>query len=197
MLDEVGMTFFFAQDYHAAMKYVGPIRKELGIRTVFNILGPITNPISPEYMVMGVYDGSLVEPLARVLSSLGVRRGMVVFGEAVLDELSTACPTRVCEINNGNFKSYTLNPVDFGMRDCTRADLSGGTAQENAAITRGILDGSITDCRSDTVRLNAGAGLYVGGAAPSLIEGVRMARRLIDSGEALATMERYVAVSNR
>jgi anthranilate phosphoribosyltransferase len=197
MLDTVGMTFFFAQDYHAAMKYVGPIRAELGIRTVFNILGPLTNPASPTYMVMGVYDASLVEPLARVLSSLGVRRGMVVFGEAVLDEISTACPTRVCEINEGEFSTYTLRPEDFGMEPCTREDLEGGTAEENAAITTGILDGSIAGYKRDTVVLNAAAGLYVAGKVESLAAGVERANELIDSGAALETLNAYIAESNK
>lgn len=197
MLDEVGMTFFFAQDYHAAMRYVGPIRKELGIRTVFNILGPITNPISPEFMVMGVYDAALVEPLARVLSSLGVKRGMVVHGLAVLDELSSACPTLVCELDEGKYQTYTVEPSEFGFATCTREDLAGGTAEENAAITRGILDGSIAGCKRDTVLMNAGAGLYVGGAASTLAEGVARAGELVDSGVALAALDAYVAASNK
>jgi anthranilate phosphoribosyltransferase len=197
MLDEVGMTFFFAQDYHAAMKYVGPIRKELGIRTVFNILGPLTNPAKPEAMVLGVYDGSLVESLAKVLQSLGVKRGMVVFGEAVLDEISTACNTKVCELNGEDLKTYTITPEQFGFERSTKQDLEGGSAEENAAITRGILDGSITGAKRNTVLMNAGAGLYIGGAAASLEEGVARAQELLDSGAALATMEAYIQTSNK
>ena len=196
LLDEVGFCFFFAQDYHTAMKYVGPIRKELGIRTVFNILGPLTNPGSPSAMILGVYDGSLVTPLASVLTTLGVKDGMVVFGEAVLDELSTACDTKVCEFHDGTFDTYTITPEEFSFARCTRDDLKGGTAQENAQITRDILSGKITDCKRDTVLLNAGAGLYIGGVAASLQEGVAKAAELIDSGEALALMERYIAKSN-
>ncbi len=203
LLDEVGICFLFAQKYHAAMKYVGPIRKELGIRTVFNILGPLTNPASPSYMVLGVYDGALVEPLARVLVSLGVKRGMVVFGQCVLDELSTACDTLVCEFKAGTddaepeYLTYTLTPEQFGFTRCTRDDLRGGDAKENAQITRDILSGADKTFRRDTVVLNAAAGLYVAGAVPSLKDGITRAGELIDSGAALATLEAYVTASNR
>ena len=213
LLDGPGICFLFAQKYHAAMKYVGPIRKELGIRTVFNILGPLTNPAAPSYMVLGVYDGALVEPLARVLVSLGVKRGMVVFGECVLDELSTACDTRVCEFRceggaNGaaagaaggdgaEYLTYTLTPEQFGMARCTRDDLRGGDPADNAKITRDILAGIDRGCRRDTVVLNAAAGLYVGGAVASLKEGVERAAELIDSGAAAATLDAYVAASNQ
>lgn len=197
MLNEVGMTFFFAQDYHSAMKYVGPIRKELGIRTVFNILGPLTNPANPTYMLLGVYDGSLVEPLARVLTTLGVKRGMVVFGEDVLDEISSCCDTHVCEFAEDEYNSYTITPEQFGFTRCTKKDLEGGTAEENAAITRGILDGSLTGPKSDTVLMNAGAALYIGGKASSIEEGVKKAAELVDSGAALKTMEAYIAESNK
>lgn len=213
LLDGPGICFLFAQKYHAAMKYVGPIRKELGIRTVFNILGPLTNPAAPSYMVLGVYDGALVEPLARVLVSLGVKRGMVVFGECVLDELSTACDTRVCEFkcNDGaaagaaggdeadgaEYLTYTLTPEQFGMARCTRDDLRGGDPADNAKITRDILAGTDRGCRRDTVVLNAAAGLYVGGAVTSLKEGVERAAELIDSGAAAATLDEYVAASNQ
>lgn len=195
-LNGCGMAFLFAQRYHSAMKYVGPIRKELGIRTVFNILGPLTNPASPEAMILGVYDESLVQPLARVLTSLGVKDGMVVYGQACLDELSTACPTSVCEFHNGEYTAYTLTPEQFGMAQCTRDDLKGGTPEENAQITRDILSGKLTGCKRDTVVLNAAAGLYITGKAASLKDGVEMANQLIDSGKALETLEAYIKVSN-
>ncbi len=203
LLDEVGICFLFAQKYHAAMKYVGPIRKELGIRTVFNILGPLTNPASPTYMVLGVYDGALVEPLARVLVSLGVKRGMVVFGQCVLDELSCACDTLVCEFTAGEapedaeYMTYTLTPEQFGFDRCTRDDLRGGDAAENAQITRDILSGADKTFRRNTVVLNAAAGLYVAGAVASLKDGVARAEELIDSGAALRTLDAYVAASNQ
>lgn len=197
LLDEVGICFFFAQEYHAAMRYVGPIRKELGIRTVFNILGPLTNPAKPSYMVMGVYDGSLVEPLARVLRSLGVTRGMVVFGLDVLDELSTACDTAVCAFDEDEYESFTLTPEQFGMKRCTKADLEGASPMENAAITRAILEGADQGCRRDTVLLNAAAGLYVAGAVSTLQEGIDRAAELIDSGAAARTLDAYIQASNQ
>ena len=197
LLDEVGMCFFFAQRYHTAMKYVGGIRKELGIRTVFNILGPLTNPISPKHIVLGVYDGSLLEPLAKVLTKMGVTNGMVVFGRCVLDELSTAGPTDVCEIKNGYYRTFTVTPEQFGFASCARGDLEGGTAEENAQITRDILDGVERGCKRDTVLMNAGAGLYVGGAATSLEEGVEKAAALVDSGAARAELDAYVKALRR
>lgn len=195
LLDQVNLAFFFAQDYHTAMRYVGPIRKELGFRTVFNILGPLTNPASPTRFVLGVYDGYLLEPLAQVLTKLGVTDGMVVFGEAVLDELSTACDTRVCEFHGSERRTYTLTPEHFGFARATRDDLRGGTPQENAQVTRGILDGTIRDARRDTVLMNAGAGLYIGGAADSLEAGVARAAQLVDSGAAARTLDDYIAGS--
>ena len=197
----MGICFLFAQKYHAAMKYVGPIRKELGIRTVFNILGPLTNPANPKNMILGVYDGTLVEPLARVLVSLGVQRGMVVYGECVLDELSCAGPTKVCEFGGGDFhapafRTYELTPEQFGMARCTRDDLRGGSPEENAQITRDILSGAERGCRRDTVVLNAAAGLYIAGAVPSLRDGVARANELIDTGAATVKLNAYIQASN-
>ena len=194
------MCFFFAQKYHTSMKYVGPIRKELGIRTVFNILGPLTNPANPKNMILGVYDGTLVEPLARVLVSLGVQRGMVVYGECVLDELSCAGPTKVCEFGGGDFhapafRTYELTPEQFGMARCTRDDLRGGSPEENAQITRDILSGAEHGCRRDTVVLNAAAGLYIAGAMPSLRDGVARANELIDTGAATVKLNAYIQAS--
>lgn len=196
LLDEVGMCFFFAQKYHASMKYVGAIRKELGFRTVFNILGPLTNPGCPKMQLLGVYDEYLVEPLAQVLISLGVERGMVVYGKDKLDEISMSAPTAVCEFKDGWFKSYTICPEDFGLKTCTKADLEGGTPEENAAITRGILSGDKGPKR-DAVLMNAGASLYIGGKADSLQAGIDLAAELIDSGKALETLEKLIEVSNR
>lgn len=196
LLDEVGMCFFFAQKYHASMKYVGAIRKELGFRTVFNILGPLTNPGCPKMQLLGVYDEYLVEPLAQVLISLGVERGMVVYGKDKLDEISMSAPTAVCEFKDGWFKSYTICPEDFGLKTCTKAELEGGTPEENAAITRGILSGEKGPKR-DAVLMNAGASLYIGGKADSLQAGIDLAAELIDSGKALETLEKFIEVSNR
>lgn len=196
LLNEVGMCFFFAQKYHSSMKYVGGIRKELGFRTVFNILGPLTNPGSPSRQLLGVYDEYLVEPLAQVLINLGVRRGMVVYGQDKLDEISMSAPTTVCEFKDGWFRSYTIKPEDFGFERCTREDLSGGTPDENAEITRGILKGE-KGHRRNAVLMNAGAALYVGGKAESMKEGIRLAAEIIDSGKAYETLEKMITVSNR
>ena len=196
LLSEAGMCFFFAQKYHISMKYVGAIRKELGFRTVFNILGPLTNPGSPKMQLLGVYDEYLVQPLAQVLISLGVKRGMVVYGQDKLDEISMSAPTTVCEFKDGWFKSYTITPEEFGFSRCTRGDLEGGTPEENARITRGILQGEKGHKRN-AVLLNAGAGLYIAGRADSVAAGVKLAAKLIDSGKALKTLERFIEVSNR
>ena len=196
LLDEVGMCFFFAQKYHTSMKYVGPIRKELGFRTVFNILGPLTNPATPSMQLLGVYDEYLVEPLAQVLIQLGVKRGMVVYGMDKLDEISMSAPTRVCEIKDGWFKSYVIEPEDFGFTKCAKDELKGGSPQDNAAITRDILSGAKGPKR-DAVLLNAGASLYIGGKAPSFEDGIKLAAELIDSGAAMQTLDKFIEVSNR
>ena len=195
LLKEVGMCFFFAQKYHTSMKYVGAIRKELGFRTVFNILGPLTNPGKPSMQLLGVYDDYLVAPLAQVLMELGVRRGMVVYGQDRLDEISLSAPTLVCEIQDGWSKTYTIAPEDFGLKRCAKADLAGGAPEDNAAITLAVLKGEAGP-RRDAVLLNAGASLYIGGKADTMGDGVALAARLIDSGQALETLNRFIAVSN-
>ena len=196
LLADPGMCFFFAQKYHTSMKYVGAIRKELGVRTVFNILGPLTNPGKPKYMILGVYDGYLAEPLASVVSGLGVERGMIVYGEDKLDEISMSAPTKVCELKDGWYKSYEICPEDFGFKRCSKDDLVGGTPAENAQITRDILSGRITGPKRETVLLNAGAAIYVGGKADSMAEGVKKAAELIDNGEALKRLEAFAKASN-
>ena len=195
LLDRVGMCFFFAQKYHSSMKYVGPIRKELGFRTVFNILGPLTNPGSPKMQLLGVYDEYLVEPLAQVLCNLGVKRGMVVYGQDKLDEISLSSPTTVCEFKDGWYKTYTITPEQFGLTRCAKEDLVGGTPEENAAITRAILNGEKGPKR-DAVLMNAGAALYIGQKADSLSAGIALAAELIDSGKAAAVLENLIKVSN-
>lgn len=195
LLNKVGMCFFFAQKYHSSMKYVGAIRKELGFRTVFNILGPLTNPGKPSMQLLGVYDEYLVSPLAEVLISLGVKRGMVVYGTDKLDEISLSSPTKVCEIKDGWFKSYTITPEDFGLTRCKKEDLVGGTPDENAEITKKILMGE-KGAKRDAVLMNAGAALYIGGKADSMANGIKLAEELIDSGKALETLGRLIEVSN-
>ncbi len=194
LLDKVGICFFFAQKYHTSMKYVGAIRKELGFRTVFNILGPLTNPGSPKMQLLGVYDEYLVEPLAQVLIDLGVKRGMVVYGKDKLDEISMSAPTKVCEFKDGWFRSYTISPEDFGLTRCEKKELVGGTPAENAAITRAILGGERGPKR-DAVLMNAGASLCIGGKADNMAEGIKLAGEIIDSGKALETLEKFIKVS--
>lgn len=196
LLNEVGMCFFFAQKYHTSMKYVGSIRRELGFRTVFNILGPLTNPGSPSMQLLGVYDDYLVEPLAQVLVNLGVRRGMVVYGQEKLDEISLSAPTTICEIKDGWFKASVITPEQFGFERCTKDDLRGGTPEENAQITRAILSGEKGHKRN-AVLMNAGAALYIGGKADSMQDGITLAAQLIDSGKALQTLDKLIEVSNR
>lgn len=197
LLSAIGICFLFAQNYHLAMKYVAPVRRELGVRTVFNILGPLTSPAGANMELMGVYDESLVEPLAQVMANLGVRRGMVFFGQDKLDEISMSAPTSVCEIRDGWFQSYEITPEQFGYTRCAKDALKGGTPAENAAITRGILDGSDRGPRRCAVCMNAGAALYIAGQADSLEAGVTMAEGLIDSGAAARKLEAFIAESNR
>ena len=195
LLDEAGMCFFFAQKYHTSMKYVGAIRKELGFRTVFNILGPLTNPGHPSMQLLGVYDEYLVQPLAQVLMNLGVKRGMVVYGQDKLDEISLSAPTTMCEFKDGWMKNYVITPEQFGLKRCTKQDLVGGTPAENAEITKAILAGEKGPKR-DAVLMNAGAALYIGGKAESLAEGITLAAKLIDEGKATETLKRLIEVSN-
>lgn len=196
LLKEVGMCFFFAQKYHSSMKYVGAIRRELGFRTVFNILGPLTNPASPTMQLLGVYDDYLVEPLAQVLIDLGVKRGMVVYGTDKLDEISLSSPTKVCEIKDGWFKSHTITPEQFGLERCTKDELKGGSPEENAAITRAILAGE-KGAHRNAVLMNSGAALYIAGKAESFKAGIDLAAELIDSGKASAVLDKFIEVSNR
>lgn len=196
LLKTIGICFFFAQSYHSSMKYVGPVRKELGVRTIFNILGPLTNPASANTEVLGVYSEELVEPLAHVMSNLGVRRGMVVYGQDTLDEISMSSPTTVCEFKENQFKNYVINPTDFGFVSCNKADIVGGTPEENAQITLDILNGGVGPKR-EAVLLNAGAGLYIAGKADSLTNGIHLAAELIDSGKAKAKLDEFVKASNK
>lgn len=197
ILKKINICFLFAQNYHIAMKYVAPIRKELGIRTVFNILGPLSNPAGANMELMGVFDESLVEPLAQVMAKLGVVRGMVVYGQDKLDEISMSAPTSVCEIRDGWFQSYEITPEQFGYSRCSKEDLVGGTPEENAAITKAILSGEEKGPKRQAVCLNAGASLYITGKAATIEAGVRMAENLIDSGAALKKLEEFIEESNK
>lgn len=196
VLNQTGICFLFAQKYHSAMKYVGPIRKELGIRTIFNILGPLTNPACPSMIVLGVYEEALLEPLAKVLSNLGIQRGLVVFGKEKLDEISAVGATAICEIDHGTFQKYEIAPEDMGLEHCAQGDLLGGTPAENAEITKAVLRGEEKGGKRNAVLMNAGAALYVAGKADSIKEGVALAAKTIDSGAAYRKMEEFVRMTN-
>lgn len=197
ILKKINICFLFAQRYHSAMRFVGPVRKELGIRTIFNILGPLTSPAGAAYQVMGVYDESLVEPLAKVLSNLGVKRGMVVYGLDSLDEISMSSPTAVCEINGDRKGIYRISPEDFGYKTCDKKELLGGRPEENARITRDIISGADKGPKRQAVCLNAGAAIYIAGKAGDMKEGVRRAEELIDSGKAKDKLSQFIEESNK
>jgi anthranilate synthase/phosphoribosyltransferase len=195
LLKKIGICFLFAQNYHISMKYVAPVRKELGIRTVFNILGPLANPAGANMQLMGVYSDDLVVPMAKVLSNLGVKNGMVVFGQDGLDEISVSAPTSVCEIRNGELKTYTITPEQFGMKRCAKDELVGGTPSENAQITRDILNGQ-KGAKRDAVVLNSAAALYIAKPELTLEQAVEQARDIIDSGKAAKQLEEFIRLSN-
>lgn len=191
LLEKIGICFLFAQKYHGAMKYVAPVRKELGIRTIFNILGPLANPAGANMELMGVYDETLVEPLAQVLANLGVKRALVVYGTDHLDEISMSAPTKVCEVRDGAFTSYEITPEQFGFSRCQKEDLAGGTPEENGKITMAILNGERGPKR-DAVLMNAGSAIYLAGKAESIAEGIKIAGEIIDSGKAKKQLEAFV-----
>ena len=196
LLNEVGMCFFFAQKYHTSMKYVGPIRKELGFRTVFNILGPLANPAETDYILLGVYSDDLIPVMAKVLCGLGIRHAMVVHGEDGFDEISISAPTKVAEIKDGGIFEYTITPEQFGLPMAEKKEVIGGSPEENALITQGILAGTIRDAKRNIVLLNAGCALYVVGQAGSIGDGVALAAEMIDSGAALAKLEELKQFTN-
>lgn len=195
LLEKIGICFLFAQNYHIAMKYVGPVRRELGIRTIFNILGPLSNPAGATMQLMGVYDEALVVPLAKVLKNLGVKSAMVVYGQDRLDEISMSAPTFVCELRNGELKEYTITPEELGLTRCNKDDLKGGSPLENAEITKSILSG-VKGPKRDAVVINSGAALYVAGKVDTLLKGVQLAEKLIDSGEAMKKLNEFIKYSN-
>lgn len=196
LLNDINICFLFAQKYHTAMRFVGGVRREMGIRTLFNILGPLANPAGASMQLLGVYSADLVEPLARVLSNLGVKSAMVVYGEDSIDEISMSAPTKVCEFKDGNFKIYEITPEQFGFERCQKSELVGGTPQENAQILRDILDGK-DGAKKNAVLLNAGAAIYVAGKADSIDSGIKIAKDMIDSGKAKAQLERFIEQSNK
>lgn len=196
-INETGISFLFAQSYHKAMKFVGPVRAQIGIRTVFNILGPLANPANAEYMVVGVYEDRLLELVANVLKNLGVKRALVIRGSDGLDEFSISAHTNVFEIRNGEITSYEVTPESVGLKRATKDEIVGGTAAENAEITRGILSGKITGAKRDIVLLNSGAALYTCGKAESIAEGVKIAAEAIDNGAAMEKLNAMIEFTNR
>ncbi len=196
VMQETGICFMFAQCYHSSMKYVAPVRKEIGISNIFNILGPLTNPAHANMQLMGVYAPELLEPLAKVLNNLGVKRGMTVYGMDKMDEATVSANTKICEINDGSFKTYEISPEEMGFSRCAKEDLLGGDGAENAVITRNILSGKEKGPKRDVVLLNAGLSLYIAGRADSVMQGIDLAREIIDSGSAYEKMEQFVKATN-
>lgn len=196
ILKNTGICFMFAQSYHSSMRFVGPVRKDIGIRNIFNVLGPLTNPAFANLQVTGVYSEALVEPIARVFANLGVKRGYVFYGTDGMDEVTVTAPTKVCEINNGKFSSYEITPEQFGMPTYSSADLVGGDGKENAEITKQILKGELKGAKRDIVLLNSALGICAGGKAENIAEGIRLAETLIDSGKAYEKLEQFVKATN-
>lgn len=196
ILDEIGLCFLFAQKYHGAMKYVGPVRKNLGIRTIFNILGPLANPASCSKQLLGVFSKELVEPMARVLYKLGINDAMVVYGEDGLDEISMSAPTYVCEQRNGKYETYTINPEDYGFTLCRKDDIVGGTPQENADYAKQILSG-VKGPKADAVIINAGAAIHVADPSKSIAEGIEIAKKQIENGKAIEQLKKFVELTNK
>lgn len=195
ILKELNICFLFAQKYHTAMRFVGSVRKEMGIRTLFNILGPLANPAGASMQLLGVYSEELVEPLARVLSNLGVKSAMVVYGKDSIDEISLSDATTVCEVRDGQFKSYTITPEEYGFKRCSKSELIGGTPEENAGIARSILSGE-KGPKTDAVIFNAGAAIHIARENCSIEEGIKMAREALESGKALEQLERFIKATN-
>ena len=195
-LKDLGTCFLFAQKYHPAMRFVGAVRKEMGIRTMFNVLGPLSNPARANMQLMGVYDEKLVEPLAHVLKNLGLKKLMVVYGMDCLDEISLSAPTKVCEYRDGEFKSYEITPEQFGFTRCKKEDLVGGEPAANAQIAREILDG-VEGPKMDAVLLNAGAAIYIATDGITIEQGIEKAKEMITSGKAKAKLEQFIEDSNK
>jgi anthranilate phosphoribosyltransferase len=196
LLNKINLCFLFAQNYHISMKYVAPVRKELGIRTIFNILGPLVNPAGAKMELLGVYSEDLIEPLAQVLANLGVDNALVVYGQDGLDEISASAPTTVCEVRKGVFKKYEIKPEDYGLPRCKKEDLTGGSPDENAAITLAILQGKDKGPRRNAVLLNSAAAIHVARPDTAIEDAITVARDMIDSGKALGQLEKFRRLSN-
>ena len=191
LLKEHNMCFLFAQKYHPAMRYVGPVRKAIGVPTVFNILGPLTNPAYNTYQLLGVYSEELLDTVANALKDLGLKHAMVVYGKDCLDEISMSADTEVCELADGKVSKYTITPEQFGFTRCRKEELVGGTPEENAKITMEILSGADKGPKRQAVCLNAGAAIYIAGKADTIEAGIRKAEQIIDEGLALKKLEQF------
>ncbi len=196
LISKVGLSFLFAQNYHGSMRFVATARREMGIRSVFNILGPLSNPAFTDYIVLGTYDKALLEPMAKVLMNVGIKRAMVVYGNDNLDEISISDTTSVCEVNNGKIENYTLNPEDYGLKLAEKTEIVGGTPDENAKITLGILQGDIHGAKRDIVVINSACALYVCGKVNSIRDGVKLAQETIDNGKAIAKLNEFILATN-
>lgn len=196
VMDQINIGFLFAQKYHPAMRFVGPVRKEMGIRTLFNLLGPLANPARATMQLYGVYSADLVEPLAHVLHNLGVKKGMAVYGMDSMDEISLSAPTKVCEFDGDDFKTYEITPEQFGFKTCQKSDLVGGEPAVNAQIVRDIFEGKETGPKRDVVLLNAGAAFHISKENVSIEQGIEMAREIIDSGKALKELDAFIELTN-
>lgn len=195
-VEEVGIGFMFAPHFNPAMKYVGKVRKDLGFRTIFNILGPLSNPSRAKAMVVGVYTSELTDVIAKAMMNIGVERAFVVSGCDNMDEITLTGSTTISEIKDGRVNTFTVTPEQFGFKRCGLDELQGGDGTVNAGITKDILSGKEKGAKRDIVLLNAGATLYVGGMADSIQAGIRLAQETIDSGKALKTLEALVNASN-
>lgn len=195
ILKEIGICFMYANKYHSSMKYAAPVRKELGIRTIFNILGPLASPAEANIQLLGVYDENLVEPLAQVLLNLGIKRAMVVHGQDGLDEITLSTKSTVCEVNNGEINSFFLDPKQFGFEYCKKEDLVGGDPIENAEIARKILSGEKGPKR-DVVLLNSAVCIYMTRNNVTMKECVKIATDIIDSGKAMEKLNKFIQLSN-
>lgn len=195
ILNECGMCFLFAPKYHTAMKSVATVRKELGVRTIFNIMGPLANPAGASIQLLGVYDEHLVEPMSKVLLDLGIKRGIVVHGKDGLDEISVCDDSIVCEIKNNTIKKYIFNPEKYGVKKSELSHIKGGNPYENAKIFKDILEGK-QGAKRDIVILNAALSIYLGKNLSTIEEGIKIAEDMIDSGKAKRLMEKFIKKTN-
>lgn len=195
-VNKIGIGFLFAPTFHKAMKNVAKVRRSLAFRTIFNLLGPLTNPASAKAQILGVFNEELTEIFASVLNNLGTERALIAHGLDGLDEITISDKTKITELNKGEITTYFIEPEDFGLKRSSTLEIEGGDSKENAEILKGLLNGEIQGAKRDILILNSGAGLYIGNKANSLKEGVQLAREILDSGKAYKKLEELIAFSN-